>query len=74
VSPPTGRIGVLALPMRALVGGLERHEQFETFGATTVRIAFRHQRLGVAIDGEVTQMPSPLEFSVRRQALRLLGP
>ena len=74
VAPPTGRIGVLALPLRALVGRLEEQEQFETFSASTIRIGFRYRRIGVAIDGEVLELAPPLEFKIRRQALRVMVP
>jgi diacylglycerol kinase family enzyme len=74
VAPPTGRFGVLTLPMRALVGTLERHEQFETFQATRIAARFTHPRVSVAVDGEVREMQTPLEFSIHRNALRLLVP
>jgi diacylglycerol kinase family enzyme len=74
VAPPAGRIGVLALPFRALAGTLEHYEQFEAICATRITAVFRQPRVGVAIDGEVLELNSPLEFSVRRQALRVLVP
>jgi diacylglycerol kinase family enzyme len=74
VAPPDGRLGVLALPMRALFGTLERHEQFETFCARRIGAIFGHQRVTAAIDGEVRELQTPLEFGVRRGALRLLVP
>jgi len=74
VAPATGRIGVLALPMRALTGTLERVEQFEVFSADRITMQFRRPRIEVAIDGEVRILESPLHFSIRRAALRVLVP
>ena len=74
VAPPNGRLGVLALPFRALAGTMERHEQFETFCAKRISATLSHRRVTVAIDGEVRALQAPLEFSVHRGALRLLVP
>ena len=74
IAPPMGRIGVLTLPFRALAGTLERHEQFETHCATTILIGFRQRRIGVAIDGEVRELDTPLQLNIRRRALRILVP
>ena len=74
IAPAMGRLGVLTLPMRALIGTLERHEQFETMSATRIIAAFNHARVSTAIDGEVSELPTPLDFSVRRDGLRLLVP
>ena len=72
IAPAMGRLGVLTLPMRALTGTLERLEQFETLRASRIVAAFGHPRMRAAIDGEVRELQAPLEFSVRRNALRLL--
>lgn len=72
IAPPTGRLGVLTLPLRALAGTLEHHEQFEEFCASRITASFRRSRIGVAIDGEIVELHSPLEFAIRRRALRIL--
>ena len=74
IAPAMGRLGVLTLPVRALMGTLERHEQFETLSARRIIAVFNHPRMNAAIDGEVRELLSPLEFSIRRNALRLLVP
>lgn len=74
VAPSTGRLGALMLPMRALIGSLERHEQFETFCATRITAAFGRRTVTVAIDGEVCDLESPLHLAIRRRALRVLVP
>jgi diacylglycerol kinase family enzyme len=74
VAPSTGRIGALSLPFRALAGRLERYERFETFRAERITATFHHHRIETGIDGEVRILESPLNFEVRRGALRVLVP
>jgi len=74
VAPPTGRLGALGLPIRTLIGALEQHEQFESFCAERVTITLAQRRVGVAIDGEVCELDSPLKCVVRKRALRVLVP
>ena len=74
VAPSTGRIGVLSLPFRALMGRLEEYERFETICAEKITATFRHRRIHTGIDGEVRVLESPLDFELRRGALRVLVP
>jgi len=74
VAPSTGRIGALSLPFRAIAGRLERYERFETFCAKCITAQFSRPRIEAAIDGEVRVLESPLEFTIRRAALRVLVP
>ncbi len=74
VAPRAGRLGALSLPLRALFGTLDRHEQFETFAATEITIALSHRRVLTGIDGEVRELESPLRFAVRPGALQVLLP
>jgi diacylglycerol kinase family enzyme len=74
VAPSIGRLGALALPIRALAGGLERYEQFETISARKITATLARQRIAAAIDGEVVELTSPLELAIRRNALRVVVP
>jgi diacylglycerol kinase family enzyme len=74
VAPRAGRLAALSLPMRALVGTLEDYEQFESFCASEIAIALNQPRVQAAIDGEVRELASPLRFSVKPGALRVLLP
>lgn len=74
IAPATGRLGALALPIRALFGTLERHDEFESLCASTVTASFGRARIAAGIDGEVRELDAPLEFAIRRRALRVLVP
>jgi diacylglycerol kinase family enzyme len=74
VAPSTGRLGALSLPIRALIGTLERHERFESFGARKITAVFASRRVVAALDGEVRELESPLELAIRRHALKVLVP
>jgi diacylglycerol kinase family enzyme len=75
VAPQAGRFGTLSLPMRALVGSLERYEQFETFTAKEISIASRHhRRILTAVDGELIELQSPLRLVIKPRGLKVLMP
>ena len=70
----TGRLGLLALALRAVLGRLYQGDDFEAATATRLRIDGRHKRLLVATDGEVQAMDLPLEYRIRPRALKVLVP
>jgi len=74
VAPRAGRLGTLSLPLRALLGTLDRYEQFEAFRANEITIALSQRRVLIGIDGEVRDLESPLRFAVRPGALQVLLP
>jgi diacylglycerol kinase family enzyme len=74
VAPDLGRFEILTLPLKAIAGRLETDAHFANFTAATVSVELRRPRASVAIDGELTIMRAPLDFRVRRGALRLLVP
>ena len=69
-----GRRGLLALALRALFGSLREALDLEAFTVTAVTIATRRRFLPVATDGEVTVMPTPLEYETRAGALEVIVP
>jgi diacylglycerol kinase family enzyme len=69
-----GRLGLLLLALRALVGKLFSSRDFEAATVSRLRIESRHTRLLVATDGEVAALDLPLVFKIRPQALRVLVP
>ena len=74
VAPRAGRLGALSLPLRALLGTLERYEQFETLIATRISIAVGRSRVLAAVDGEIRELAAPLQFTITPGALQLIGP
>jgi diacylglycerol kinase family enzyme len=70
----TGRLGLIRLALRGLLGGLRQERDFLAFATKAVRIGARHKRVRVALDGEVTIMEPPLQYRVRPGALRVLAP
>jgi diacylglycerol kinase family enzyme len=69
-----GRLGLIALAARALLGRLEQARDFEAATVARLRIESRHKRLLVATDGEVAAFDLPLEYRIHRRALRVIGP
>jgi diacylglycerol kinase family enzyme len=74
MTPESGRFTLLMVPVRALLRTLTRHEKFETYTASSIRMDTRAFRIRVALDGEIRSLESPLRFSIRREALRTIVP
>jgi diacylglycerol kinase family enzyme len=70
----TGRLGLLRLALRALLGGLRQEKDFLAVCTSEIWIGTKHKRVRVALDGEVTVMEPPLHYLVRPRALRVLTP
>ena len=70
----TGRLGLIRLALRALVGGLHQEKDFVALCTKEIWIETKHSRLRVALDGEVMVMEPRLHYRVRPRALRVLAP
>jgi YegS/Rv2252/BmrU family lipid kinase len=70
----TNRLGVLRLAIRALVGRMRQDHDFRYFTAGHVEIHNRRPWLRVSLDGEVKRMASPIRYTTRPRALRILAP
>jgi diacylglycerol kinase family enzyme len=66
--------GVVWLMIRAAFRRLENAKDFESLVLTDLRIATRNRHVRVSIDGEVTDMPTPLHYRVRRGGLKVIIP
>jgi len=69
-----GRAGLIAAVLRALVGrarpdDLERIEKVET-----LRVSGRRSHYSVALDGETLKLAPPLDYRIRKRALRVMAP
>jgi diacylglycerol kinase family enzyme len=69
-----GRMGLLRLAFRALLGRLAQDRDFHSFMIPGVEIRSRRRSLRVSLDGEVVRMASPIRYSLRPRALRVLAP
>jgi diacylglycerol kinase family enzyme len=74
VAHRTGRLGLLILALRALLGRLQSTKDFDTLCVKEVNIETRSPRLLVATDGEVSVMETPLYYRIRPGALRVIVP
>ena len=70
----TGRMGLLALAMRALFGRLRQAKDFDVLLAREIVINTRHKMIRVSTDGEVSRMSSPLHYRIRPAALKVIVP
>jgi diacylglycerol kinase family enzyme len=69
-----GRVGLLRLFFRALLGRLEQDRDFHSVVLPGVEIRTRRPFLSVSLDGEVARMASPIRYVIRPRALRVLVP
>lgn len=74
VTHRTGRLGLLTLALRALIGRLHNTKDFDRWCVKELRIETRPTRLLVATDGEVSVMETPLQYRIRPGALRVIVP
>ncbi|HEV2860910.1 MAG TPA: diacylglycerol kinase family protein [Pyrinomonadaceae bacterium] len=75
VAHRTGRLGLLALALRALFGRLRRAKDFDALTVEEIWVETRRpRRLPVALDGEVTLMTTPLHYRTLPRALRVIVP
>ena len=70
----TGRLGLLALALRALFGRLRQARDFDMLCAKKIVIATRHKQIRVSTDGEVNRLDSPLHYSSCSAALKVIVP
>ena len=75
ITKPRTRRGLLWLALRLLVGATTQADELESFCASSVTISARRRRsLRVVLDGELVRLALPLNFSIQRNALKLITP
>jgi diacylglycerol kinase family enzyme len=74
VAQRPGRLGLLLLAVRALMGQLREVKDFDILVAKEILIETRHKRIRVATDGEVTVMNTPLRYRILPGALTVIVP
>jgi diacylglycerol kinase family enzyme len=71
---PRSRWGMVKLVASLIFGRFRRHEEFEVFPTARMRVESRRKRVGVALDGEVTRMETPLDYRCLSKALHVIVP
>lgn len=74
VAHRASRTGLLRLGLLALLGHLHRAGEFQMLCTTDATVETQRRYVRVAMDGEVTWLRSPLHYSIRPQALKVLTP
>ena len=67
-----GPLPLLWFTLHALIGSVRNNRGFEMLLVDRFTIESRNRNLNVSIDGEVVSLPTPLRFSVRPGALRIV--
>ena len=70
----SGRLALLRIAIRAVLGGLSQEKEFLSADTTEILIETRRRQIRVAVDGEVTMMKTPIRYRTRPQALRVIVP
>jgi diacylglycerol kinase family enzyme len=70
----TSASGLVGLALRAAFGRLRQADDFLQANVRTLRVESRRSRLQVAVDGELLDFDTPLEFTMRPRALQVMVP
>lgn len=68
------RRGLLAASVRALLGKTRRDDMVRLDGVERLRVDSRRSHVAVSLDGEVLRTKPPLDYRIRKQALRVMAP
>jgi len=68
------RRGIIAASIRALFNRSHADDMVRIGGVERLRVSSQRSQLAVSLDGEVVRAESPLDYRIRRQALRVIAP
>lgn len=74
VMRPQSRWGLLGMLLKLLIGQFNARHHFDIFPAEQLYLDTRSKRIGVALDGEIHVMQTPLHFRTRPSSLRVFVP
>jgi diacylglycerol kinase family enzyme len=74
VAPDCGRFEMLALPIQSLTRRLAGTGRLERFSTADATIETGRPQISITLDGELMLASSPLRFTIRPRALRVLRP
>jgi len=68
------RAGFIAATLRALIGRARRDDLVRLGAVERLRVGSGRSSLTVSLDGEVLRVEPPLDYRIRKQALRVIAP
>ena len=68
------RRGMIAASIRALLNRTRPDDMVRLDDVARLRVASRRKHLPISVDGEVTALTSPLDYKVRKRALKVIAP
>jgi len=68
------RRGMIAASIRALLNRARNDDMVRLDGVERLRVSSSRSQLAVSLDGEVVRADVPLEYRIRKQALRVIAP
>ncbi|HSR00605.1 MAG TPA: diacylglycerol kinase family protein [Sphingomicrobium sp.] len=68
------RFGFLAASLRAFFGRSRADDMVRLEGVERLRVSAPRPQLAVSLDGEVVRVAPPLEYRIRKKALRVIAP
>jgi diacylglycerol kinase family enzyme len=68
------RRGFLMATLRALLDRARRDDMVRLDGVERLRVGSHRSHLAVSLDGEVVRAEPPLDYRIRKKALRVIGP
>jgi YegS/Rv2252/BmrU family lipid kinase len=68
------RRGFLAASIRAFVGRSRRDDMVRLDGVEKLRVSSHRSQLTASLDGEVVRAETPLDYRIRKRALRVIAP
>ena len=70
----TGRLALLRIAIKGVIGGLSQEKDFLSAETAEIMVETRRRRIRVAIDGEVQMMETPIRYRIRPRILRVIVP
>ncbi|NUR13146.1 MAG: hypothetical protein HOQ20_15110 [Bradyrhizobium sp.] len=68
------RRGLIAASIRALLNRSRPDDMVRIDGVSRLRVSSRKRHLAVSLDGEVVRAEPPLDYRIRKKALRVIAP
>ena len=65
---------MIAASIRALLNRARPDDMVRLDGVERLRVGSRRSQLAVSLDGEVVRAEPPLDYRIRKEALRVIAP